>query len=497
VSATAAAALAARRGAAAAPPRLLVWLIAEQFRGDYLDRYAPWFGPRGFRRLMSEGAYFPECRAQASAFSASGVATLATGAWPDTHGIVADRWFDRASRQTVEAALPLRQAPALADELLAVGGGSRAAALGLSGPLASLAAPSRGKPLVYLLEPEGAAPDEPVWLSAVRAAHGPERHAGAKWIACRADENSPPLRVLRQEPGAPEEFRALYRASPFAQAAQVAALRALLAEEKPGFTGAATLVTVVLSSTAALGYEEGGVSPLMRDLVLHLDVEIEQLLEALDRAPGRGNYNLVFSAAHGAPPLPAEEARGRYAISSEAVARAVDAALSARFDIPPARERYVDRYLYPFLYLRPHAVRRTGADPRAVRRLAGEAALTVPGVAAFYTADGDCSRGSAWRRRFQNSFHALRSGDVMLAYEAGAFENYAARGVAYGSLYPYDARVPLIFFGPSFAARTVEDPCALVDVAPTLARSLLIPPPGASIGRVLSAALAPDERTSR
>lgn len=495
--ATAAAALAARPGAAAAPPRLLVWLIAEQFRGDYLERYAPWFGAGGFRRLMSEGAYFPDCRAHASAFSASGVATLATGTWPDTHGIVADRWFDRASRQAVEAALPLRRAPVLADELLAGGASNRAAALGLGGPLASLAAPSRGKPLVYLIEAEGATADEPVWLSAVRTAQGPERHAGAKWIACRADDNSPPLRVLKRDPGSPDEFRALYRASPFSQAAQFAALRALLAEEKPGLGEAATLATVVLSSTAALGYEEGGVSPLMRDLVLHLDVEIEQLLEALDRAPGRGNYNLVFSAAHGAPPLPEEESRSRYAISSETVARAVDTALSARFDIPPARERYVDRYIYPFLYLRPDAVRRTGADVRAVRRVAGEAALAVPGVAAFYTADGDCSRGPDWRRRFQNSFHALRSGDVMLAYEAGAFENYGARGVSYGSLYPYDARVPLIFFGPSFAARTVEDPCALVDVAPTLARSLLIPPPGAAIGRVLSAALAAADRTSR
>src|SRR5690349_17997003 len=73
-------------------PKLLVLLIAEQFRTDYLDRSGIHLSTGGFRRLMTDGAYFPDCRISSSTFTATGLATLATGSYPDTHGIVADRW---------------------------------------------------------------------------------------------------------------------------------------------------------------------------------------------------------------------------------------------------------------------------------------------------------------------------------------------------------------------------------------------------------------------
>src|ERR1019366_9029672 len=69
-------------------PKLFVFLIAEQFRQLYLDR-------GGFRELMTKGVYYPDCRLAASGFTASGLATLATGAYPSLHGIVADQWYDR------------------------------------------------------------------------------------------------------------------------------------------------------------------------------------------------------------------------------------------------------------------------------------------------------------------------------------------------------------------------------------------------------------------
>src|SRR5437588_2643845 len=87
--------LAAARLAAIPPrPKLFVLLIAEQFRSDYLSRFGGLFGPGGFRRLMDEGALLPGCRMASSSFSASGFATIATGCYPDAHGIVAESWYD-------------------------------------------------------------------------------------------------------------------------------------------------------------------------------------------------------------------------------------------------------------------------------------------------------------------------------------------------------------------------------------------------------------------
>src|ERR1700691_5883271 len=80
-------------------PKLFVLLAAEQFRSDYLTRFSNLFGPGGFRRLIEEGAYLPDCRMSASSFSSSGLATIATGAWPQAHGVVAESWYEGNSRK--------------------------------------------------------------------------------------------------------------------------------------------------------------------------------------------------------------------------------------------------------------------------------------------------------------------------------------------------------------------------------------------------------------
>jgi hypothetical protein len=129
-------------------------------------------------------------------------------------------------------------------------------------------------------------------------------------------------------------------------------------------------------------------------------------------------------------------------------------------------------------------------DPEPLRMAAGRAALQHPAVAGFYTAGGYCSTNDSWRERFRNSFHHRRSGDVMLSYLPEYVEDYGqGRGVSYGSLYNYDVRVPLCFYGPQFAPGIFESPVQSVDVAPTLARVMGVAPPSSSDGRVLGEAL--------
>src|SRR5882672_11182250 len=110
--------MAATRLQAIAPrPKLQVLLVAEQFRSDYLSQFSALFAHGGFRRLMDEGAYFPDCRMAASTFSAPGIVTIATGAYPQTHGIVAESWYDRASKEIVAAEAEWNRASTLADQI--------------------------------------------------------------------------------------------------------------------------------------------------------------------------------------------------------------------------------------------------------------------------------------------------------------------------------------------------------------------------------------------
>src|SRR5437879_12286299 len=85
--------------------KLLVLIIAEQFRSDYLDLFGNFFVAGGFRRLMEEGSYFPDCQIASSTFTSGGLATVATGAYPQVHGIVADSWYDRQAGKAVSASL--------------------------------------------------------------------------------------------------------------------------------------------------------------------------------------------------------------------------------------------------------------------------------------------------------------------------------------------------------------------------------------------------------
>ena len=194
-AATLAGSLGAARLSAFPPrPKLLVLLVAEQFRSDYLTRFAGLFGPGGFRRLMEEGAFLPDCRMACSSFSATGLATIATGAYAEAHGIVAESWYDPASRAMIAARAGLTQAATLSDQVAAAGGNrvfaaatrrSRAELLVQSAPYAKV----RHTVLALDAPPDSA--EEPAWVDSFRQSHAPDRFKNANWHALQADPNAP------------------------------------------------------------------------------------------------------------------------------------------------------------------------------------------------------------------------------------------------------------------------------------------------------------------
>jgi hypothetical protein len=460
-------------------PSLLLIVVVEQFRPDYLVRWQSQFSPGGFRRLMEEGAVCLDCRNLASTFPASSLATLGTGCYPSTHGIVADYWWDPLSRERIRAAQPLLQATTLGDEIVRAGG--RVYGIDMNGEHAPFLAGSEPQQ-VFSMDGRGRiaagaarAGDIP-WFSGFQQLHDADHARDEKWIALGAAPGSPPLRVLRYDAARPEDFYLLFRASPFAQATLFELVRELIEHEKLGRSETLDCVMVVAGATALLGYETGADSPLMQQLVLHLDRHLEATLDYLGKAIGSGGYSVVFAGAHGAATLRPD----RRAVSSEALAKAVNEALGGDA---------VDRYVYPFLYLK------AGPRTREGRLAAARAALKVPGIAGYYTSGGECSHSGAWRDRFENSFHMARSGDVLLTYAPEYGEDYGpARGISYGTLYNYDAQTAAIFCGPQFASGSVERTVEAVDIAATVARAYGLPLPSSCTGAAIAEAFAPTTR---
>lgn len=455
----------------------------EQLRPDLLENLRGRFGSGGLRRLLDQGAYYPSCRHLASTFSASTLATLATGTWPAQHGIVADLWYDRAAHRTVRASDEMLLAPTLS-AAVAASPRRRSFAIGSDAASARLFAGGAATGLYWMDErcqftARGSMPD---WLVAYNRQKPIENFRDVQWRAMDARKSAPPLRVLKYDPARPDDFFALYRSSPFSQMAQFEFLAELVNREKLGQEDSVDFVCLMLGSSARLGYETGAHSPLMEQMVLQLDQHVAFLFEALTRSVGDGQFNIVLAAGHGVAPAPSQEARPRMAVSGEALAQAVQKAF------PQAGGPRVEKYVYPFLYLDPATVR----DVEPLRVTAANAAAANPAVAAYYTAGGACPAPPPWNARLRNSFHPQRSGDVMLSYRPEYIEDFGGgRGVSYGSVYNYDVETPLCFWGPQFRAGTREQTVESVDFAPTLARALGVGVPASAIGRVLGEAFDP------
>lgn len=480
-------------GFAAAParsPKLTVVLVAEQFRADWLDRYRADFGEGGLRRLLESGAAFRSCRFDyPTTWAAPGAATLATGTYPSEHGVVAEAWYDRERGETVEAVAPGDAAsPAaligstFADELmLASGGRSRVVALG-----------DRAAPTVLLA---GRRPDACYWrgrLGEFRTS-GYYRSGAADWVqdfnrerlpkpagkrawtAIDAEPGAPPLRTLDSK-----DFLRLYRASPFAVEDLFDLARAAVEAKQLGQRDYPDLLVLTFESSALLALETGAESPLMRDWVLRFDRSLAEFLEWLDPTVSLDELAVVFAATHGSPPS-AEKARGAGLpsgrVSGRALAQAAQDRLALRF--PPAT--FVEKFIYPFLYLSEGAMEGTRAEREARLRAAGEAALTIPGVAGYDSPEAS-SVSPQMQRRMARSRFPGRSGDLMVVYRPYWSEEFAGeRGVSSGSPYRYDTDTPLLLFGRRFRQGVIERPADPRRLAPTLTSLLEVATPSSAV----------------
>ena len=480
-------------------PHLLVLVVFEQFRADYLELYRTGFSDNGFGRLLREGAVFPRCRFDhLTTLAAPNAAVLATGAYPEHNGIVGNRWYDRVEKKVVDAVKvgtpggisPRRLIGSTpADELkLATAGRSRVVAVSdHAAPVVLLA--GRKPDACYWMNNEArftsarySSSETAPWVEAFNQATPPLRHLGAAWRAIGADPSAPPLRILGSlDRKRFKEFLALYRASPLAADDVFALARRAVEAENLGGRSYADLLIVHVGAPAYLARETGAFSPLMRDMVLQLDRALGGFLDYLDEQVGLDRTSLVFTALHGTPPSPeAAQAAGLSAgrVNGEQIVAAVDRALAERF----GPDLFVEKYIYPSLYLNAKAAGLPAAQRREAFEAAGKAALSVEGVAG-YLAPGLGAVPAGLRVPFERSRHAGRAGDLLLAYEPYFVEDFAeGRGTSSGSPYAYDADVPLIFLGKGFSPGRFTEPADAASIAPTISAVLEIAAP--SLARV-------------
>lgn len=492
-----------RDPATARRPPVVVVLVVDQMRSEYLETLGPHF-TAGFRRILDGGAWFRNAAyPYLNTITCAGHATIGTGALPYRHGMVLNAWWDRAaarsqpctgdsSAQTIpymgtgvggDSARALL-VPTLAEQLKKNTGG-RIAALSLKPRSAITLAGPNPDAIVWFDERSGWATSSaftvaPVpWIQDYISAHPVSAYMGKTWdrllpISAYAGEDDVPsertpsgwTRVFPHVLGEPAaQFLLHFQRSPYADE-YLAALAALAVDRLELGRGTGTdFISVSFSTLDLVGHQYGPASHETQDVLFRLDRTIGTLLDHLDARLGRDGYVLALSADHGVAPLP-ELTGGERQPSAEIIAR-IDAALAPFF----GPGKYVAHTAYTDIYLAPGILDRVRKSPEA--KAAVISALEgMTGIARAFLADdikAPASRkdADAVKRAAALSYYEPRSGDILVVPERNWILSTAA--TTHGTLHPYDQRVPVIFYGSGVTPGIHEGTATPADIAPTLA----------------------------
>jgi predicted AlkP superfamily pyrophosphatase or phosphodiesterase len=522
-------------------PKLVVLLVVDQMRGDYVDKFqGQWNG--GLKRLVEEGAWF---RAAAYPYAATetcvGHSTISTGAFPADHGMVANAWWDREQQQIVtctgdpnvknmayaggttaggDSAVRM-MIPSFAEELkFQTGGGTRVVSFSLKARAAITMAGHEGDAVAWFDSEHG------VWVTSSAYGTVPmvedfvkknpvARDFGKTWAlslpptAYRYDEKIMGAdavegwevgfpHVLHAKEGSThpdEQFYAEWESSPFAETYLTKMAEEAVDSLGLGQGGATDFLAVSYSSVDHVGHVYGPRSWEVQDILVRLDKDLGELFAHLDAKVGRGNYVVALTADHGVAPIPADMR-----------ITGVQASVLVLSDV----EAQIEKALEPFNLAKPAVARITGNQvyfasgiyeqlkQNAAAMHAVVAAITkLPGVAAVYTTE-DLGNGTtpiaATRSAAVYSYFAGRSGDLFVLQrpywllESTANGGKPHLGAGHGSPYYYDQHVPVMFMGFGIQPGEYFDPATPADIAPTFG-ALCGVTLATRDGRVLSEAL--------
>ena len=497
-------------------PRLVVILIIDQFRGDYLERYHDEFGPSGFRTFTDHGAYFPACYYNyANTRTAPGHATIGTGTYSMDHGIFSNEWWDAAHKAMVSSVADDStklvgtdvEAPGssphnllsdtLGDELrLATQGNSRVYGIGLKDRAAILTTGFSANAAFWLDHTSGAwvtstyyMQTAPHWLAMFNEPSRARKYLNLDWknnngelMGSTAPHEGPD--------GKPVDYFDLVGSTPYANDYEFEFARELIEQEKLGQGTATDLLVISLSANDILGHQVGPDSPQIHAMALALDRQIGDFMGFLARQFGLPQVWVVLSADHGIAPLTETVTKlhipGEVASISD-MPKELSKAVATRLG---RSGEYVRSVSFPIVFLDADAFPPKYSEADAELFVA--AAMKGAGFRSAFTkqqlAEGEVPP-TPLGRMYANSYSPYGGWWVMGL--PAPYTLARTSGTDHGMPYGYDQHVPLAFYGIPFKSGIYREQVEPIDLAPTLAVLLGINKPTSATGRVLTEAFVP------
>jgi predicted AlkP superfamily pyrophosphatase or phosphodiesterase len=502
-----------------ARPKLVVLLVVDQMRGDYVDKFLrQWTG--GLRRLVEEGAWFRDAAyPYAVTETCVGHATISTGAFPATHAIVANAWWDRETQKMVTCTADPNaknsgyagasatggdsawrmELPTFADELkFQTNGATRVVTFSLKARAAITLAGHKADAVTWAdgggwvtSSVYGAMPfvDQYAKAHPIKDDYGKiwtrSLPDGSYWYDEKATGAVPPdgwdltfPHPLRGKAAGNEPDAAFYEqwaSSPFADSYLTGFAETAVDSLGLGQGGGTDLLGVSYSSLDYVGHAFGPRSWEVQDILTRLDKDLGDLFAHLDKKVGRSNYIVALSADHGVAP-----------VTEDMEKTGADVGV---LHLAELQER-MEKALEPFNLVKPAIARINGSDvyfasdvyeklrhdDKAMRAIV-DAALAQPGVAEVFRTEQVQNRPttqSPTRSAIADSYFPGRSGDLFVVPKPYWLMDRSAPskrryGAGHGVPYNYDQHVPVLFMGFGIRHGEYFDPITPADIAPTLA----------------------------
>jgi predicted AlkP superfamily pyrophosphatase or phosphodiesterase len=520
-------------------PKLVIILVLDQFRADYLERYRADFKGRGFNLFLKTGAWFPDCYFDyANTETAPGHATIGTGAYTDGHGIGGNSWWDlsRSKDHPVTSVEDERYALVglPAGEKTTSGSSPRNLLASTVGDELRLDTLGQSEVFGVSLKdrasilPAGAAANGAYWIDPVSGRFVTSTYYMQQlpdWA--EAFDDGPRIAQAQQEANVttPKNFYNDVGPTPAAVSYELDFTEALITGESLGKRPTPDVLTISISSTDILGHRVGPDSPEQRAMVDAVDTDLDSFFTWLDKnvEGGIGNVWIALTADHGIAPIPSVAAQlglNAAGIDMKKVADDVNYAINMKFSPGEKIDYLLPDQSLPYLTLNPPAFDRAGINeqeaeeavekalPAAFDDLAKPPDQTKPAAAPAtgklpptpklvrtYTrlemASGQLPN-TPMGQIIAHSYTPNGGWYVMLITQAFQMQGSSNQtGTTHFTPYSYDRHVPLAFYGAPFEPGTYRGRVEPVDIAATFASLLGVNQPSASIGHILTQALKP------
>ncbi|MCB0760612.1 MAG: alkaline phosphatase family protein [Flavobacteriales bacterium] len=517
-------------------PKLVIGIVIDQMRYDYLTRYYDDFGQGGFRRLMDQGFVSHNHHySYAPTFTGPGHASIYTGTTPSTHGIIANDWFDRNTGTVMYCAADSMVTPVgtsnptakmsafrllsstLSEELeLATQGASKTIGIALKDRSSLLPMGQGGDAAYWFMGgTEGNFVTCSDYMDALPAWVDQFNNSSIKsdlmlqtwnllldpsaYNESHADNNpfegaitgkvSPTFPYNLQELGPQNDNYSILKTVPQGNELTLAFAKWAIENEQMGADDITDLLAISFSANDYVGHRFGVDAMETQDIYLRLDRQLEAFFNYLDEQIGLDQVTIFLTADHGSPHVPSylekEQIPGGYWQPGNMI-EDVKAMLNEKL----GEGEWVLSYFNDQFFLNHDLMRQQDVEVDDVEEMIAALCLEYEGVHTVITAEtlknAEFTRGIYGI--IQNGFLAKLSGDVMVVTNPG-WITYNRTGTTHGSPFAYDTHVPLIIYGAGVETGQHYDYTRTADIAPTLSAIMKIQMPSGTTGSMISPAI--------